>query len=112
MRVALEKVAGQWQGAVFPFRAGFQSGNNRLAFAPDGSLWVGQTDRGWGATGGKEFGLQRLVCSDGRCTNDGACSSGLCCPGEVEEGAAFGRWVVEQLACRTVCSWGEFACTG
>ncbi len=61
MRVALEKVDGVVQGAVFPFRSGFQSGNNRVAFAPDGSLWVGQTDRGWGATGGKEFGLQRVV---------------------------------------------------
>jgi hypothetical protein len=38
MRLAVERVAGVVQGAVFPFRAGFQSGNNRLAFAPDGSL--------------------------------------------------------------------------
>jgi sugar lactone lactonase YvrE len=59
-RVALEKVAGEYQGAVFPFRRGFQSGNNRMAFAPDGSLWVGQTDRGWGAVGGRPFGLERL----------------------------------------------------
>ena len=37
--------------------------NNRAAFAPDGSLFLGQTDRGWGSTGGKSFGLQRLVWS-------------------------------------------------
>ncbi|MFA6544049.1 MAG: hypothetical protein WCS99_06465 [Limisphaerales bacterium] len=61
MRVALEKVGGEYQGACFPFRTGFQCGNNRAAFAPDGSLWVGQTDRGWGAVGGQPFGLQRLV---------------------------------------------------
>lgn len=61
MRVALEKIGGEFQGACFPFRRGFQSGNNRLAFAPDGSLYVGQTDRGWGAIGGRPWGLQRLV---------------------------------------------------
>ena len=33
---------------------------NRLAFAPDGSLFVGQTSRGWGGLGGKPFGLQRV----------------------------------------------------
>lgn len=61
MRVALEKVDGEFQGACFPFRSGFQSGNNRLAFAPDGSLYAGQTDRGWGSVGGRSCGLQRLV---------------------------------------------------
>jgi hypothetical protein len=61
VRVALEKVAGEWQGACLPFRSGFQGGNNRAAFAPDGSLYLGQTDRGWGSTGGKSFGLQRLA---------------------------------------------------
>jgi len=61
VRVALEKVDGEWQGACLPFRSGFQGGNNRAAFAPDGSLYLGQTDRGWGSTGGKSFGLQRLA---------------------------------------------------
>jgi hypothetical protein len=61
MRVALEKVDGEFQGACFPFRSGFQSGNNRLLFDADGSLLVGQTDRGWGAIGGKPHGLQRLT---------------------------------------------------
>src|SRR5919202_603728 len=61
MRVCLEKVNGRYQGACFPFRSGFQCGINRLAFGPDGSLYAGQTDRGWGSVGGKTFGLQRLV---------------------------------------------------
>lgn len=61
MRASLEKVAGEWQGACYPFRAGFQCGNNRLAFGADGSLWVGQTERGWGAVGGKPWGLERLA---------------------------------------------------
>ncbi len=60
-RVSLERVEGELQGACFPFRRGFQSGNNRLDFAADGSLWVGQTDRGWGAVGGRPFGLERVV---------------------------------------------------
>ncbi|MBX9622628.1 MAG: SMP-30/gluconolactonase/LRE family protein [Gemmataceae bacterium] len=61
MRVALEKVGGVYQGACFPFRSGLQCGVNRLAFAPDGSLFAGQTARGWGSIGGKPYGLQRLV---------------------------------------------------
>jgi hypothetical protein len=61
MRVALEKVNGVYQGACFPFRHALQCGVNRLAFAPDGSLFAGQTDRGWGSLGGKPYGLQRLV---------------------------------------------------
>jgi len=61
MRVALEKVNGRNQGACFPFRSGFQSGVNRIAFAPDGSLFAGQTNRGWGGVGGKSYGLQRLA---------------------------------------------------
>ena len=60
MRVALEKVNGVYQGACFPFRSGLQCGVNRLAFAPDGSLFVGQTNRGWGSIGGKPYGLQRI----------------------------------------------------
>jgi len=61
MRVYLEKVNGRFQGACFPFRGGFASGVNRLCFGPDGSLYVGMTDRGWGSTGGSPYGLQRLV---------------------------------------------------
>ncbi len=61
MRVALEKVNGVYQGACFPFRSGLQCGVNRLAFAPDGSLFAGQTNRGWGSLGGKPYGLQRIA---------------------------------------------------
>jgi hypothetical protein len=61
MRVALEKVEGEYQGACFPFRRGFQCGVNRLLFDAEGSLLVGETDRGWPSLGGKHEGLQRLV---------------------------------------------------
>lgn len=61
MRVFLEKVNGRYQGALFPFMSGFDSGNLSLEFGPDGSLFVGGTDRGWGARGGEPYALQRAV---------------------------------------------------
>lgn len=61
MRVALEKVKGQYQGVAFNFREGFMSGALRLEWAKDGSLFVGQTNRGWGSTGKASFGLQQVV---------------------------------------------------
>ena len=59
-RVFMEKVDGEYQGACFPFVGGFASGIVRLAFAPDGSLMVGMTSRGWSSLGTKAYGLQRL----------------------------------------------------
>jgi hypothetical protein len=61
MRVSLQKVGGDYQGVIFDFVNRLQTGCIRHVFAEDGSLWVGQTGRGWGSAGGKEFGLQRLV---------------------------------------------------
>ncbi len=61
MRVVLEKVNDRHQGACIPFRSGFECGINRLAFGPDGGLYAGMTNRGWGSVGGKPYGLQRLV---------------------------------------------------
>jgi glucose/arabinose dehydrogenase len=61
MRVYLEKVNGLYQGACFPFRSGGQCGINRIVFGPDGSMYIGQTDRGWGSLGGKTYGLQRIA---------------------------------------------------
>lgn len=60
-RVYLEKVNGQYQGACFPFRKGFQSAVLRMAFGHDGSMFVGQTNRGWNSTGDRSYGLQRLI---------------------------------------------------
>lgn len=59
IRVMLEEVQGQLQGACLPFidGKGLRKGNNRLAFAPDGSLWVGQAE--YGFVGDK--GIQRIV---------------------------------------------------
>jgi hypothetical protein len=60
-RMSLEQVQGRWQGACYPFRRGFASGIVRVAWAKDGSLWCGLTNRGWGSLGQSEHGLQRLV---------------------------------------------------
>lgn len=61
VRVFLEKVNGVYQGAAFGFREGFESGVLRMCWGHDGSLFVGQTNRGWGSTGSKPYGLQRLL---------------------------------------------------
>jgi len=61
MRVFLEKVNGHYQGACFPFRSGFGSGNVPVRFGQDGSLFVGGTNRGWGSRGTKPFAIERLV---------------------------------------------------
>jgi glucose/arabinose dehydrogenase len=40
-RVSLQQVGGVWQGAAYRFTQGLVGGTNRLAFAADGSLFVG-----------------------------------------------------------------------
>jgi hypothetical protein len=64
-RVFIEKVDGVYQGACFPFRSGLDSGLNRLCWAGDGSMFIGQTDRGWGSTGRLRQGLQRIAWTGG-----------------------------------------------
>lgn len=61
MRVMLEKVNGIYQGASIDFKSGFQSGVLRMVFSSDQSLFVGETNRGWGSAGDANEGLQRLV---------------------------------------------------
>ncbi|HSI63874.1 MAG TPA: hypothetical protein VLE43_12165 [Candidatus Saccharimonadia bacterium] len=60
-RVYLEKVGGEYQGACFPFLDGFQSGVLRLEFGEDGSLFVGETSRGWSSVGIKPYGVERVI---------------------------------------------------
>jgi hypothetical protein len=60
-RVFIEKVGGVYQGAVFKMTQGIEAGVNRLAWGPDGSLYVG----GIGSNGNwnhqnHRYGLQRL----------------------------------------------------
>lgn len=60
-RVFLEKVGGEYQGACFPFLEGFPAAVVRLSFAPDGSLFVGMTNRGWSSLGNRSYGLHRVI---------------------------------------------------
>lgn len=59
-RVCMQKVNGLYQGAVFHFLDGFGSGVVPMRMAADGTLFVGGTSRGWPASGGKSFALERV----------------------------------------------------
>lgn len=59
-RVFLEKVGGEYQGACFRFLEGLQCGAFSLAFLRDGTLLVGETNRGWNSRGSRAFGLERI----------------------------------------------------
>ena len=58
-RVYLEKVNGVYQGAVWLFLKGYRSGIVPLRLSEDGTLFVGGTNRGWAARGGKPFTFER-----------------------------------------------------
>ncbi|MFK5923584.1 MAG: hypothetical protein QM496_15505 [Verrucomicrobiota bacterium] len=63
LRIMLEKVGGEYQGAATTLIEGdvLGGGNNRLCLSPDGkSLYVGQTYRGWGRPA---EGLKRVTYS-------------------------------------------------
>ena len=57
----LEKINGQYQGAVFRFTQGLEAGVNRLAWGPDSALYIG----GVGMVGGwswkeNQYGLEKI----------------------------------------------------
>ena len=60
MRVALEKIGGEWQGAVWPFTKGFLGAVNRLSFGPDAKLYVGGCKRAWSTASPQEYSLDRV----------------------------------------------------
>ncbi|MFM1561330.1 MAG: hypothetical protein ACKJSK_18625 [Roseibacillus sp.] len=59
-RVFLEKIDGEYQGACFRFRSGMKSGVFRTHFLDDGSLILGETNRGWNSIGTRSYALERL----------------------------------------------------
>ena len=59
-RVMLEKVDGEYQGAVWPFLKRFSSGVNRMAYGPDGRLYVGGCQRTWASIAPKEAAIERV----------------------------------------------------
>ncbi|MFD9770811.1 family 16 glycoside hydrolase [[Kitasatospora] papulosa] len=66
-RAYLEKVKGQYQGAVFRYTQGLEAGVNRITMGPDGSIYTGGlgADGNWGQEGKLKFGLQKLTPNGG-----------------------------------------------
>ncbi|MFK5924087.1 MAG: hypothetical protein QM496_18065 [Verrucomicrobiota bacterium] len=60
-RVFLEKVKGEYQGACFHFRKGMQSAVLQMEYLPDGSMVIGESNRGWNSLGTRSYGLERLT---------------------------------------------------
>lgn len=60
MRIQMEKVNGEWQGAVWPFLKGFMGAVNRMVFGPDGHLYVGGCKRTWSTPAPMEYALERV----------------------------------------------------
>ncbi len=60
MRCYLEKVKGHYQGACFPFLEGFSSGSLGLEITPNGKMFCGGTNRGWGSRGRLPFAAERV----------------------------------------------------
>ncbi|MFF4522693.1 family 16 glycoside hydrolase [Streptomyces bluensis] len=62
-RAYLEKVKGQYQGAVFRYTQGLEAGVNRITMGPDGAIYAGGlgADGNWGQEGKLKFGLQKLT---------------------------------------------------
>ncbi len=62
-RAFLEKVGGQYQGAVFRLTQGLEMGVLRLSQGPDGALYAGGLGAGgnWGQEGKLTYGLQKLT---------------------------------------------------
>jgi len=62
-RVYLEKVNGEYQGAVFRMTQGLESGVNRISLGPDGAIYTGGIHGGgnWGQEGKLAYGLQKVA---------------------------------------------------
>ncbi|MFG1603147.1 family 16 glycoside hydrolase [Actinoplanes sp. NPDC049265] len=62
-RAFLEKVNGEYQGAVFRMTQGLEMGVLRLSQGPDGAFYVGGLGAGgnWGQEGKLTYGLQKLT---------------------------------------------------
>ena len=59
----LEKVEGEFQGAVFRHSAGLEAGVNRTIIGPDGAIYTGGIGEGgnWGEDNKLRFGLQKMT---------------------------------------------------
>ncbi|MDI6098802.1 ricin-type beta-trefoil lectin domain protein [Actinoplanes sp. NEAU-A12] len=62
-RAYLEKVNGEYQGALFRLTQGLEAGVSEVSLGPDGAVYAGGLGAGgnWGQTGKLKFGLQKLT---------------------------------------------------
>ncbi|MFI6758022.1 family 16 glycoside hydrolase [Micromonospora sp. NPDC050417] len=62
-RAYLEKVNGEYQGALFRLTQGLEAGVTELAQGPDGAIYAGGLGAGgnWGQEGKLSYGLQKLT---------------------------------------------------
>ena len=62
-RAYLEKVKGEYQGAVFRHTQGLESGLTETTIGPDGAIYVAGlgADGNWGQEGKLKYGLQKLT---------------------------------------------------
>jgi hypothetical protein len=65
-RAYLEKVGGEYQGAVFRMTQGLEAGVNRISLGPDGAIYTGGIgwQGNWGQAGKLTYGLQKLSPGD------------------------------------------------
>ncbi len=66
-RAAVEKVNGEYQGALFRMTQGLEAGISEVNVGPDGAIYVGGIGGGgnWGQSGKLNFGLQKLTPNGG-----------------------------------------------
>ncbi|WP_433533903.1 ricin-type beta-trefoil lectin domain protein [Micromonospora sp. CA-249363] len=62
-RANVEKVNGEYQGALFRLTQGLEAGVSEVNLGPDGAIYVGGLGAGgnWGQTGKLTYGLQKLT---------------------------------------------------
>ncbi|MCT2584376.1 family 16 glycoside hydrolase [Actinophytocola gossypii] len=62
-RAYLEKIGGEYQGAVFRMTQGLEAGVSRISIGPDGAIYTGGIGAGgnWGQPGKLDHGLQKLA---------------------------------------------------
>ncbi|MEV4120008.1 ricin-type beta-trefoil lectin domain protein [Micromonospora sp. NPDC049645] len=62
-RANVEKVNGEYQGALFRLTQGLEAGVSEVNIGPDGAIYVGGLGAGgnWGQTGKLSYGLQKLT---------------------------------------------------
>ncbi|MFC5002817.1 discoidin domain-containing protein [Dactylosporangium cerinum] len=62
-RAYVEKVNGEYQGALYRMTQGLEAGISEVALGPDGAVYVGGLGAGgnWGQTGKLTYGLQKLT---------------------------------------------------